>query len=70
MQQTQFGPHELQELHEILASEATAACKLQASLEMVQNPQLKTLMQASLGAKQFNITQIENMLQGCSPNMQ
>lgn len=70
MNKSLFAPHELLELHELLAGEATAAQKLQTSLNLVQDAQLKTLMQASLTAKQTRISQVEQILNGNSGTMQ
>jgi similar to spore coat protein len=48
---TKLAPHEALELHEIIRSEVTAATKLQASLAMVMDPELKTFMENVLKSK-------------------
>ena len=56
----QLAPHEALELHEIIRSEITAATKIQASLAMVQDKDMKTFMQNCLTAKQAALRQYQD----------
>ena len=57
----QLAPHEALELHEIIRSEVTAATKLQASLALVQDQDIKTFMQTSLKVKQNAVRQFQDL---------
>lgn len=55
-----LAPHETLELHEIIRSEVTAATKIQASLSMVQDQDMKRFMQNCLTAKQDALRQYQD----------
>lgn len=55
-----LAPHEALELHEIIRSEVTAATKLQASLAMVLDPELKEFMQNVLKSKKEILAQYQD----------
>lgn len=59
-QGTMLAPHEALELHEIIRSEVTAVTKIQASLAMVQDSDMKSFMQTCLQAKQDALRQYQN----------
>lgn len=65
-----FAPHELLELHELLASETTAALKLQASARVVQDNQLQALIQRSLTAKQSRLHQMVDLVNTAATSQQ
>jgi similar to spore coat protein len=52
-------PHEALELHEIIRSEVTVTIKLQASLAMVMDPELKSFMEKVLQSKKELLTQYQ-----------
>ena len=56
---TKLAPHETLELHEIIRSEVTAATKIQASLAMVQDRDMKAFMQTCLDTKQNALRQYQ-----------
>jgi len=47
----ELAPHEMLKLHEIISSEVTCTKKLQASLGMVTDPDLKSFMERSIQLK-------------------
>ena len=57
-----MAPHEMLELHEILTSEAAAAQKMQASMAIVNDPELQAFMQDAVAARQRRVTQIETLI--------
>ncbi|WP_312335799.1 hypothetical protein [Anaerospora hongkongensis] len=65
-QGTMLAPHEALELHEIIHSEVTAVTKIQASLAMVQDNDMKSFMQTCLQAKQDALRQYQNFYNGIS----
>ena len=50
-------PHEALELHEVLRGEMTAVTKLQATMGVVRDPDLKAFMRTTLNNKQMAIRQ-------------
>jgi similar to spore coat protein len=65
-QRTTLAPHEALELHEIIRSEVTAVTKIQASLAMVQDNDMKSFMQTCLQTKQDALRQYQNFYNGIS----
>lgn len=57
-----LAPHETLEVHELLRGEITGYKKLQASMAMVQDNELKQFMKDSLNSKQGNIEQIQQFI--------
>lgn len=55
-------PHEALELHEMLRSEITGYRKLQATLIMVEDNELKDFMKESMNYKRENIEQLRNFI--------
>lgn len=47
----QLAPHETMELHEILHNEVTAAKKIQATMAVVGDPELRRFMELALNTK-------------------
>jgi len=56
----QFTPHEMLELHEMIRSEVLGARKIEASLAMVTDPDLKSFMQQSMQSKQDTLTRFQS----------
>ncbi len=61
---TRLAPHEALELHEIIRSEVTVATKLQASLAMVQDEDMKAFMETCLQSKQNALRQYQEFCTG------
>ena len=59
--QTELTPHELLELHEIINSEVTCTKKLQASLGMVSDVDLKSLMEHSIQLKKDILSNYQDL---------
>lgn len=57
-----LAPHEALELHEMLRSEITGYRKLQATMIMVEDNELKDFMKESINFKRENIEQLRNFL--------
>lgn len=57
--QPTIAPHEILELHEMLSGDLVVAKKLQLMIPMVQDGDLKNLMQQTLQKKKMTIDQIE-----------
>lgn len=57
--QPTITPHELLELHEMLSSDLVVAKKLQLMIPMVQDGDLKNLMQQTLQKKKMAIDEVE-----------
>ena len=57
-----LSPHEALELHEMLRSEITGYRKLQATMIMVEDNELKDFMKESIKFKRENIEQVRNFL--------
>jgi similar to spore coat protein len=55
-------PHEIIELHELINSGIVGAKKTKASMEMVQDQELKTFMQESLNAKKTSLEQMQTFI--------
>lgn len=69
MSQNTFGPHELLELHEILASEITAAQKMQTAMGTVNDSEFHSFIKMSLNSKQKRISTLEQLAQSAmQPN--
>lgn len=63
MSQNTWGPHEILELHELLCAETTTAEKMQAAMDKIKDPELKTFMQMSLDAKRKQIAAMQQLAQ-------
>lgn len=61
-----LAPHEALELHEIIRSEVTAAAKLQTTLTMVQDNDMKAFMKTCVQNKQAALRQYQNFYGGTS----
>ena len=57
-----LAPHEALELHEMLRSEITGYRKLQATMIMVEDNELKDFMKESMDYKRENIEQLRNFI--------
>ncbi len=57
-----LAPHEALELHEMLRSEITGYRKLQATMIMVEDNELKDFMKESMNYKRENIEQLRNFI--------
>lgn len=57
-----IAPHELFELHEILAAEVTAARKMQANMAVVKDQDLKMFMQDAIAARQRRTNKIQHFM--------
>lgn len=57
-----LSPQEAMELHEMLRSEITGYRKLQATMIMVEDNELKDFMKESTNFKRENIEQLRNFL--------
>ncbi|MBC8016172.1 MAG: hypothetical protein H7X79_10585 [Sporomusaceae bacterium] len=55
----QLTPHEMLELHEIIRSEALCSKKIQTTLAIVDDPDLRSFMQLSLQSKKDTLTQYQ-----------
>ncbi|MCM0648278.1 hypothetical protein NBE98_07815 [Clostridium swellfunianum] len=62
MNNNQVAPHEILELHELLNLNILGAKKLSASSSMVQDQELKKLMQNSLNGKKAKIQELQNFI--------
>lgn len=61
-QNDKLAPHETLEVHELLRTEVTGYKKLQASIPMVQDEDLKQFMRDTLYSKQSNIEKIHQFI--------
>ncbi len=57
----QAAPHEIFELHELLAAEIISAKKLQANLERTNNQELKEIIHSALQAKLGRIKEMQQL---------
>lgn len=57
-----LAPHELMELHEILTFKTLCATKASAMIPMVQDQEIKTLLQSDITTSKQNIQQLEEFL--------
>lgn len=57
-----LAPHEALDLHEMLRSEITGYRKLQATMIMIEDNELKDFMKESMNYKRENIEQLRNFL--------
>jgi hypothetical protein len=57
-----LAPHEALELHEMLRSEITGYRKLQATMIMVEDNELKDFLKESMNYKRENIEQLRNFI--------
>lgn len=55
-----LAPHEMLELHEIINSEITCTRKLQASIGMVKDPDLKLFMDRSIQLKKATLNNYQD----------
>lgn len=56
-----LAPHELAELHELLAGEVVCLQKMQLSLSVVSDPKLQSLLQQTLAAKQTRLGELQQI---------
>lgn len=59
---SQIAPHEILELHELLNSNILASKKLNATVSMVQDENLKAIIQNSLNNKKARIQELQNFV--------
>jgi hypothetical protein len=62
MNNNQIAPHEILELHELLNTNILNAKKLTAAASMVQDENLKKLMDNSLNTKKARIQELQNFI--------
>lgn len=62
MNNNQLAPHEILELHELLNTNILGVKKITASMSMVQDENLKNIMQNSLNEKKTRIQEIQNFI--------
>jgi hypothetical protein len=63
-QNSTLAPHETLELRQLLSSDVLGAKKLQASITMVQDNELKSYMERCLSSKKNNINSIQSFVEG------
>jgi similar to spore coat protein len=56
-----LAPHEALELHELIRSEVVCVKKMQASMAMVQDQDLKSYMEDSMNAKNTTLDQLDQL---------
>lgn len=59
---TQLAPHETLELHELLSSSVLGVKKANATLNMVNDEELKNFLQTSLNSKKSSIQELQGFL--------
>jgi|GEM_PF-2782278 len=59
---SQIAPHEILELHQLLNSNILASKKLNATVSMVQDENLKAIIQNSLNNKKARIQELQNFV--------
>lgn len=59
-----IAPHEALELRELVSSQMVGVKKLQASINMVKDAELKGFMQAVVDSKVNSISELESFIQG------
>lgn len=64
-----LAPHEMLELHELINIGVVGAKKTKASMEMVQDAELKTFMKDSLNGKKLSLEQMQTFISN-QPNLQ
>lgn len=57
-----LAPHEAAELHEIISSGVLGYKKLQASMPMVQDAELKNFIQESVSGKKLELDEMQNFI--------
>ncbi|MBU5483494.1 hypothetical protein KQI86_04075 [Clostridium sp. MSJ-11] len=60
--QTKLAPHETLELHELLSSSVLGVKKANATLNMVNDEELKNFLQTSLNSKKSSIQELQGFL--------
>lgn len=58
----QLAPHEAIEVRELISQEMLGIKKINASMDMVQDKELKSFMQDSLNAKKASLQNIQSAL--------
>lgn len=58
-----LAPHEMLELRELLSTTVLGAKKLQASMPMVQDDELKSYMERCLNTKKDSINSIQTIIE-------
>lgn len=58
----QLAPHEMLEVRELLDADIVAAKKIQASMAMVKDQELKSFMQDCLNSKKTKIQEIQQFI--------
>ena len=62
MNNSNLAPHEVLELRELIDINLVGAKKVQASMDMVEDEELKTFMESCLDTKKNNIDSMENFI--------
>ncbi|GEM_PF-1153565 len=57
-----LAPHEAAELHEIISGGVLGYKKLQASMPMVKDPELKTFIEESISGKKVELDEMQNFV--------
>ncbi len=58
-----LAPHEILELRELMDTDIIGAKKMQASMPMVNDDELKSFMERCLDSKKDNINSIQNFIE-------
>lgn len=58
-----LAPHEILELRELMDTDVIGAKKMQASMPMVNDDELKSFMERCLDSKKDNINSIQNFIE-------
>lgn len=58
-----LAPHEMLELRELIDTDIIGAKKMQASIKMVEDDELKSFMERCLDSKKENINSIQDFIE-------
>lgn len=58
-----LAPHEMLELRELMDTDIIGAKKIQASMPMVEDDELKSFMERCLDSKKENLNSMQNFIQ-------
>lgn len=58
-----LAPHEILELRELMDTDIIGAKKMQASMPMVEDDELKSFMERCLDSKKENINSMQNFIE-------
>lgn len=70
MDNMQLAPHEAIEVREFVSQELLGIKKISASMNMVNDPELKSYMQDSVSAKQSALQKIQSALENQNETVQ